>query len=205
MRSVAIKWVIIWTNWFPSHVQIHIVQNTKLWNDIIYCVFSRVRGPKPRITMGNCFCFFWFLSCSVSHISHSFLATTHSFWENWGEFKKKKKKWWNLSDEVKFKSMQIHSTYTDLTYSWFVSWHWPNILFLKLVHTCLRLLCVSAEHSMYLWAPIFLARLSPSDFLNGDLFTLANCAKASLSSLKSIFVPEKKNQMFINVRMGKEN
>ena len=55
--------------------------------------------------------------------------------------------------------------------------------------TCLSPRCVNAEHSKYLTARILFESFCPCSRLIGDCPLSAKACKASLSSLKSIFVP----------------
>jgi len=56
-------------------------------------------------------------------------------------------------------------------------------------NTCLRPLCVSAEHSRYFTARILFASFWPCSRFIGECPFSARACSASLSSLKSIFVP----------------
>ena len=49
---------------------------------IIYQGCCLIWGPNPIISLRNPFVFYWFLTCSMSHISFSSLATCRSFCEN---------------------------------------------------------------------------------------------------------------------------
>ena len=44
------------------------------------CCF--ILGPKPIISLRNCFVFYWILTCPVSHLSFSSLVACRSFCEN---------------------------------------------------------------------------------------------------------------------------
>lgn len=60
--------------------------------------------------------------------------------------------------------------------------------------TCFSPRCVSAEHSIYLTALILLASFCPCSRLSGDKPCSDKALNVSLSSLKSILVPEMKPQ-----------
>ena len=82
MRPVPTKWETGRKISFLSYNQIHVVQTLSF--KMIYVCYGccLILGPNPLFTLRNSFVFYWFLKCSMSHISFSSLATCRSFCEN---------------------------------------------------------------------------------------------------------------------------
>ena len=83
MRPVPTKWETSHKNSFESYKQIHDVQTLNF--KMIYNMPGLLPylGSKTHYFLEKFLCFlYWFLKCSMTHISFSSLATCHSFCEN---------------------------------------------------------------------------------------------------------------------------
>ena len=82
MRPVPTKWETSHKISFPISNQIHIVQ-TLSFKMMYYMSGSLpILGPKTHYFLEKFLFFYWFLKCSMSHISFSSLATCRSFCGN---------------------------------------------------------------------------------------------------------------------------
>ena len=82
MRPVTTKWETSHKISFPSYNQIHIIQTLSFKMIYYMSGLLTIWGPKTHYFLKSSFVFFWFLNCSMSHISLSSLATCRSFCEN---------------------------------------------------------------------------------------------------------------------------
>ena len=82
MRPVPTKWETSRKISSESYKQIHDIRTLSF--KMIYNMPGLLPylGFKPIISLRNSFVFYWFLKCSISHISFSSLATCRSFCEN---------------------------------------------------------------------------------------------------------------------------